>query len=286
MQISPGKILEQAAVHFSPGAQAVKKTDWSPLRGRGVVVWPDINEAGFKYLAGIADILGQPVDMIDAEALARIDPRTGMERPAPPKFDAAYGLEEGWEPGALADAAIRHVKPIDAPAKADNNFAAIETAIEAAAKHEACAVFVRAVIDLDLDVAQTKLLAQTAGDRSGAGIKVAEKMLDDARAKRREAEAQAVRDKAAAESTRTRIGGIFPDDEISPVMKLLDGILCGVTRALYVDSRSPRREEYCPKSKPVALPEDRKKGLSFVRLGRSTTPPRPPLSRSRPWQSS
>jgi hypothetical protein len=108
------------------------------------------------------------------------------------------------------------------------NFTGVEAAILAAPKHEACAVFVRLAMDADLDAAQAKLLAKAAGAQSGAGAKLAEKMLDEARAQRREAAAQAIRDKAAAESTRERIEGIFADDEIGPILRLLDDILSRV----------------------------------------------------------
>jgi hypothetical protein len=58
-------------------------------------------------------------------------------------------------------------------------------------------------------------------------------MLDEARAQCREAAAQAIRDKAAAESTRARIEGISPDDEIGPIMKSLDDVLSRI------DAREP-----------------------------------------------
>jgi Bifunctional DNA primase/polymerase, N-terminal len=115
-----------------------------------------------------------------------------------------------------------------APEGGGLNFTGVEAAILAAPKHEACAVFVRLAMDADLDAAQAKLLAKAAGAQSGAGAKLAEKMLDEARAQRREAAAQAIRDKAAAESTRERIEGIFADDEIGPILRLLDDILSRV----------------------------------------------------------
>lgn len=44
-------------VTWSGGAQAVNKTDWAPLRNRNVLLWPDNDEAGFKAMKTIAEIL-------------------------------------------------------------------------------------------------------------------------------------------------------------------------------------------------------------------------------------
>jgi hypothetical protein len=103
--------LGAVCVCSAGGAQATGKTDWSPLKNRDVVFWGDLNAAGIKYLNEIADILDQPVEAIDAEALAKIDPRTGAQRPAPAKFDSAFALEEGWEIGALAERAMPLIGP-------------------------------------------------------------------------------------------------------------------------------------------------------------------------------
>lgn len=39
------------------GANAVNKTDWSPLRGRHVTIWPDADETGLKAAETVAQIL-------------------------------------------------------------------------------------------------------------------------------------------------------------------------------------------------------------------------------------
>ena len=64
----------------SGGAGAAAKTDWSPLAGRRVLIWPDNDEAGPKYAREVAAILAAldcEVSIIDAKALAALDPDGG-----------------------------------------------------------------------------------------------------------------------------------------------------------------------------------------------------------------
>jgi Domain of unknown function (DUF6371) len=105
---------EAVCVTSAGGAAAVHKTDWRPLRGRDVVLWGDLNPAGQGYIKAIAKILNQPVDMVDAAELAKINP-AGGSRAAPLKFDAAFAVEEGWQVEALAECAMKLVRPFTAP---------------------------------------------------------------------------------------------------------------------------------------------------------------------------
>jgi DNA primase len=46
----------------------VDKTDWTPLAGRGVMIWPDNDAAGLKYANTVATTLagrGCAVSIID-----------------------------------------------------------------------------------------------------------------------------------------------------------------------------------------------------------------------------
>lgn len=45
------------ATTASGGAQAPRKTDWSPLAGRDVVIWPDADDAGQKYAREVARLV-------------------------------------------------------------------------------------------------------------------------------------------------------------------------------------------------------------------------------------
>lgn len=44
-------------VTWSGGAKAVSKTDWSPLKGRDIKIWPDNDKAGFSAAQEIKNIL-------------------------------------------------------------------------------------------------------------------------------------------------------------------------------------------------------------------------------------
>ena len=70
-----------------------------------------------------------------------------------------------------------------------------------------------------------------AGDRTGCKERVAEVAPKEALAIEREARAQAVRDKAARESTRVRLPALPADTEINPVMETWDEILANTPPA-------------------------------------------------------
>jgi hypothetical protein len=50
--------FEDYVVVTSPnGADAARQAEWSPLKGRRVVIWPDADEPGLKYADTVADLL-------------------------------------------------------------------------------------------------------------------------------------------------------------------------------------------------------------------------------------
>lgn len=73
---------------WSGGAQAWKKADWSPLRGRKVLLWPDADEAGIKAMqvigAHLLELGAAEVKVLNVEGMAD-------------GWDAADALEEGWD---------------------------------------------------------------------------------------------------------------------------------------------------------------------------------------------
>lgn len=73
---------DRVAVTSQGGAAAARKTDWSPLAGRSVVIWPDNDDAGRRYAADVAEL----ADAAGAASIAIVD--------VPPTFP------EGWD---LAD---------------------------------------------------------------------------------------------------------------------------------------------------------------------------------------
>jgi hypothetical protein len=87
------------------GANApIDKTDWSPLAGKTVVIWPDNDAPGFDYAKRVATRLGA----MGCRVLAITPPDN-----APAKWDAADCVAEGGDPAAL----VAKATEIAAPAK-------------------------------------------------------------------------------------------------------------------------------------------------------------------------
>ncbi|MBB4196684.1 hypothetical protein CCR94_22020 [Rhodoblastus sphagnicola] len=103
------KIFQQSVCTTSSGgSQAAAKTDWTPLAGRRVLIWPDNDEAGLKYAREVAAKLAAldcSIRIIDAAALAAIDPEGGA-REAAAKWDAANAKAEWSDLGALRKTAF------------------------------------------------------------------------------------------------------------------------------------------------------------------------------------
>jgi hypothetical protein len=99
------------ATTSSGEAKAFDKTDWKPLPGRRVLIWPDHDEAGGNYAREVAAILadlGCEVSIIDAAALI-----TQIKTPNPDGFDAADALDEMPDVWALRKLAASLAKPFD-----------------------------------------------------------------------------------------------------------------------------------------------------------------------------
>jgi hypothetical protein len=114
------------ATTSSGGAPAANKTDWTPLAGRPVLIWPDNDEPGRKYAREVAAILAKldcDVSIVNAAALvaqvARASPREAeaefsdaIRRAS--GYDAADALADSPDLGALRKAAaVGLAKPFD-----------------------------------------------------------------------------------------------------------------------------------------------------------------------------
>lgn len=82
------------ATTSSGGSSAADKTDWSPLAGRDVVVFPDRDEAGAKYADNVVAILGR----LTNPPSVRVVELPGL----PPKGDAVDWLADGHNADELA----------------------------------------------------------------------------------------------------------------------------------------------------------------------------------------
>lgn len=89
-----GRLLPgYVAVSWPGGCHAVHKADWSPLRGRNVLLWPDADEPGWKAMQTLAEILHTL-----GCAVRILDPLQ-----APAGWDAADAEDEGWNTARLIE---------------------------------------------------------------------------------------------------------------------------------------------------------------------------------------
>ena len=114
------RIFPKSVAMTSPGgANAADKADWSVLRGRKVLIWPDDDAPGRTYAAKVGATLAAldcDVSIIDAAALARTAPDGGTREPTKEGWDAADAITEWADTAALRLAAVNCAKPFRAPA--------------------------------------------------------------------------------------------------------------------------------------------------------------------------
>ena len=111
-----GRIFPNSiAATSSGGSNAANKTDWTPLAGRRVLIWPDCDEPGGKYANAAATVLHGldcAVSIVDAVALAAIAPDGGQRAPID-RWDAKDAIEEGRPLADLRRDAFAFAKPFD-----------------------------------------------------------------------------------------------------------------------------------------------------------------------------
>ena len=94
-------------VTWSGGAGGVSKTDFSPLRGRNIVLWPDNDKAGANAMFTIAEMLAPFCDNIRMLGV----PIQGK----PQGWDIADAIEEGMNWKQVAQFARLHAAPFKKP---------------------------------------------------------------------------------------------------------------------------------------------------------------------------
>jgi putative DNA primase/helicase len=111
------QIFPKSVVTTSPGgANAADKADWSVLRGRKVLIWPDDDEPGRTYAAKVGAILtafDNNVSIVDAAALARTAPDGGNHEPTKDGWDAADAITEWADTATLRREVFKCAKPFD-----------------------------------------------------------------------------------------------------------------------------------------------------------------------------
>jgi uncharacterized protein (DUF927 family) len=96
----------------SNGSNSAKQTDWSPLKGRPVLIWPDADKPGDKYKTDVIQILqelGCQISIIEARALASVAPGGGDRKPKI-GWDARDALDEWKDVEALRKAIEVHTE--------------------------------------------------------------------------------------------------------------------------------------------------------------------------------
>jgi hypothetical protein len=114
------RLLGYVATTSAGGAKAARKTDWSPLAGKGVIILPDNDEAGYDYADDVADNLlslspparvrivalgglsvgGDIADLVegaDASAMGKLRERVDREIAETPHLDGPEP-EDGFAP--------------------------------------------------------------------------------------------------------------------------------------------------------------------------------------------
>jgi hypothetical protein len=107
---------QYVALTWPGGSKGLRKVDWSPLRGRDLVLWPDSDEAGVQAMLGyqhhnglLVDGVAQYAARVGAAAIRLID-TTGQAR----GWDVAAAIElDGWTPRQAAVWAASRVVEVE-----------------------------------------------------------------------------------------------------------------------------------------------------------------------------
>ncbi len=73
----------------------VPRADWGPLKNRSVVIWPDHDEPGLKFAAGVTEALHE----IEGVEITVYEPSEEL----PAKWDAADAVASGWDQARCLD---------------------------------------------------------------------------------------------------------------------------------------------------------------------------------------
>jgi predicted P-loop ATPase len=107
-----------AVVSSMGGAKAARMADWSPLKGRRALIWPDHDAPGAAYAADVAaclDALGVKAEIVDAAGLVELAVTSYGDRVERQGFDVENALKLWEDPEALRQAALKLAKPWTPP---------------------------------------------------------------------------------------------------------------------------------------------------------------------------
>ncbi|MDB2613918.1 AAA family ATPase [Chlamydiales bacterium] len=90
------------AISWIGGSSSVSKSDWSPLKGRDVIIWPDNDKAGFEA----SNTLLKKLRSVGCQTIKEVD-RNILSKEFPPKWDLADPLPEGKDNKFLSDVLLQ-----------------------------------------------------------------------------------------------------------------------------------------------------------------------------------
>jgi predicted P-loop ATPase len=99
-------ILDAIVITWAGGAIAVKQSDWTPLTGRRVTIWPDADDPGRKAATDIIHAL-TPI----CNHICVVNP----EPDRPRGWDVADAIADGWDAARIAVYIDQRAVPINAP---------------------------------------------------------------------------------------------------------------------------------------------------------------------------
>jgi hypothetical protein len=106
------------------GSSAAEKSDWSPVKGKQVTIWPDADDAGEKYWRAVARLCHEA----DAESVHVVEVPTT----APKAWDLADQIRDGWRIDEMLDNAVEHRSDAVATASAWRDLAMTGAALAGA----------------------------------------------------------------------------------------------------------------------------------------------------------
>lgn len=92
---------DYVVITSSFGAKGAKKTDWSPLKDRDLLIIPDLDDAGMQYAKDVQKLTNSKSGIIDIrQFFERYAIQNGLvtetQRQLPSGYDLADSLNEGW----------------------------------------------------------------------------------------------------------------------------------------------------------------------------------------------
>ena len=97
---------DHAIATWPSGCKAIDKADWSPLRGRSVILWPDADDVGREAMAKLA------ARLLSIDCTVQV---VHLPPAVTDGWDLADALAEGWTPGRAAKAIERFARAITPP---------------------------------------------------------------------------------------------------------------------------------------------------------------------------